>query len=922
MSISAKGSKKTHRNNSYILARPQKSLNGNNSSDVSDCEKKWFEVYTQYPSSGEVEDMKESELMELCKICRSSYEQEKSTFSKKNPSDIRWLQSALRKGTAKDRANAGVLLVTTNPLASLDVLAILMDLTRLSNKSCTDVIPVVTDMWKEVLLPPHRKLYSMQMRAADWKNVRKDASLTNEEKRRIYAYWHFENELKDQYFEFLNNIQQGIQKGQEINKKVSIVVAAQLLAVASEKEQLLLTMLINKLGDPIAKIASKALHHLTEIAYQHPNMCGVIVTETEKLLFRNNISDRAQHFALCFLASIASLCHANICTKLAHICFSLFKVLVAKGAVNNRTMQAILRCLQKAIAHGKQTDDNNEMLSEDMQNTIYRLVHLADIRVSVQTLGLLLQFVTVRTEKSDRFYNALYAKLLDLNLTTIGSKTAAQFLHIFHRAVHYDSNIHRAKAFIKRLLQLALYMPSNISAGCLIVIHKLLYTRKELIKGEKEDSFIEKSFVDIEDLEKFNGDCEEKYEDVLDDDEEQTKKNIFKEPKPTNNEKEHSSWHHARFNPSSREENVCELNDYKKTYDPYHRSPTFSGAEFAAHNELLCLYRHFHPTVKVFAENIIEGKRISYYGDPLNDFGLSHFLERFSFKNPKKINELKTENQVAHGKDYLAKGSRGLPIKSLTKATCTEDEIYIFNFFEQKRQKAASKEIRPLDKEDDDDDLKTNEVDDDEFEEYLNGYFGKKVKKRESGEEQQDLDFLKELGDDLQAETKRGKKKKEKSNVDVDDANDVDWTDDEEGADFIGIENSDDQNDSVSCDEEGDVSTSASESECSDNDKPAESNSDSPSIKPKRLRKSKTSSQMDERSFAKKLKSSDDMTKLFAAADDFSELLESSKEKAHGTINAVFNKDKSSQKQLKWEEARRSNSKTYMGHRKRKFRKQ
>lgn len=55
-------------------------------------------------------------------------------------------------------------------------------------------------MWKEVLLPPHRKLYSMQMRAADWKNVRKDASLTNEEKRRIYAYWHFENELKDQYF--------------------------------------------------------------------------------------------------------------------------------------------------------------------------------------------------------------------------------------------------------------------------------------------------------------------------------------------------------------------------------------------------------------------------------------------------------------------------------------------------------------------------------------------------------------------------------------------------------------------------------------------------------------------------------------------------------------------------------------------------
>jgi len=54
------------------------------------------------------------------------------------------------------------------------------------------------------------------------------------------------------------------------------------------------------------------------------------------------------------------------------------------------------------------------------------------------------------------------------------------------------------------------------------------------------------------------------------------------------------------------------------------------------------------------------------------------------------------------------------------------------------------------------------------------------------------------------------------------------------------------------------------------------------------------------------------MTKLFAGADEFSALLEETgKSKGQGTSNAVFNKDKSSDKQLKWEEKRRSNSKNY-----------
>ncbi|KAI8126153.1 hypothetical protein FF38_10983 [Lucilia cuprina] len=895
---------------------------------ASETQKKWYYVFPQFPASEEILDMKDSEQMELHNICRSSYEQEKVIFLKNNPSDARWLQTALHKGTAKDRANAGALLVTSNPLANLDSLSTLIGFTKISNKSSAEVIAIVTDLWKEVLLPPHRKLYSLHMRGSDWKLVRKDTNLTKEQQRKIYAYWHFENELKDQYFEFLKNIQQGIQTGQENNKTVSILTASQLLSFAPEKEQMLLTMLINKLGDPVAKIASKALHHLTDVAHRHPNMCGVIVNETEKLLFRNNISERAQHFALCYLASIAPAGRPEVCTKLVHICFSLFKVLVQKGAINNRTMQAILRCLQKAILEAKPAAGSTELLSKEMQDTIYRLVHLADIRVSIQTLGLLLQLVTVKTEKSDRFYNALYIKMLDMNLITIGVKSAAQLLHIVHRAIFIDANIPRAQAFIKRLLQLALCMPSNVAAGCLIVIHKLLRSRKELCleqdsKSSNGSNSIKVSVTD-EELAKFDSDGEEKYDDVKDASEEKI------EEKKTDTSNVESSWHHSKVAACESEGKVRELNPSK--YDPYHRVPAFAGAEYSLRNELILLREHFHPTVQVFAESILNNKRIDYYGDPLRDFGLPHFLERFSFKNPKKLDQEKSNVTTIGRKHYVSYGPRGMPVKSLTRNNCSEEEMFIFNYLEQKRkQSVVAKTSADEDEEDTEGDLKAGDVDDDEFEQYLDGFFGKKSKKEDKHEpDEEELDFLKEFEGVLGGESKKSKGKAKKKVADDEEDNmediDADWGDDDEDDDDKGSDLSDDEEGSIDFnanaeeDDEDDDDASISMDEDFDDEEEHSSDSDldeddddDEEGEPKHKKSKKDAlTDMNERNFAKKLKHSDDMSSLFAAADDFAELLEETgKTKGQGTLNAVFNTDKSSEKQLKWEEQRRSNNKSY-----------
>lgn len=47
------------------------------------------------------------------------------------------------------------------------------------------------------------------------------------------------------------------------------------------------------------------------------------------------------------------------------------------------------------------------------------------------------------------------------------------------------------------------------------------------------------------------------------------------------------------------------------------------------------------------------------------------------------------------------------------------------------------------------------------------------------------------------------------------------------------------------------------------------------------------------------------MDSLFAAAEDFSEMLEETgKSKKHGTLGEIFNQDKSSERQMEWEQNR------------------
>ena len=70
-----------------------------------------------------------------------------------------------------------------------------------------------------------------------------------------------------------------------------------------------------------------------------------------------------------------------------------------------------------------------------------------------------------------------------------------------------------------------------------------------------------------------------------------------------------SSWVHKNVTSNGKAKN-----DQNNSYDPQHRNPAHAGANKTNHWELSLMRQHFHPSVELFAQTILEGKDIKYTG--------------------------------------------------------------------------------------------------------------------------------------------------------------------------------------------------------------------------------------------------------------------------------------------------------------------
>jgi len=521
-------------------------------------------------------------------------------------------------------------------------------------------------------------------------------------------------------------------------------------------------MIVNKIGDPVRKIASAAGHQLRMILEEHPVMVNVVAREVQQLAHRPHLSPRALYNCIIFLNQLqlsndddnaddgtySKGTNASLPTSLINTYFHLFEMTIKKddtakkkgskqqskgdsSGIKSRLLSALLTGVNRAHPYLPKKD----AAMEEHVDALYRISHTAPPAASTQALMLLFQLAIGSGEgnegeqvgdssvaRKDRFYRALYSKL------SVGEMFAGRqltlFFNLLYKAMKYDTSPERISAFSKRLLHTVLHQPSSIICGALFLLSEIVRCHPGL-----------------------NTDITSSVE--------------------------------AIFDPTKREPRAA-----------FSDKVTLSKSLW----ELSLLSHHFHPSVAKFTAN--SNGNISYTGDPLKDFALTPFLDKFAFRNPKSLEKLskqmKRGESIAERKSGLSSGVKSLtslPVNDpsfLESSEVAEEEKFFHQFFVERAKRDVIKGIvrgSGAKKDMDDSDLE---------DEALNAAEAEADVDFEGDTDSEEEAFVNELAEKMMESSGNGKVNFDDEDPDMDDWGDFDDDEDDSDAE-IGNRNGDEE---------------------------------------------------------------------------------------------------------------------------------
>lgn len=650
--------------------------------------------------------------------------------------DIKMLIATQRSGTAADKVSAYSVLIGDNPIAnmrSLDAL-LAMVTSKVGKRHALTGFEALKELFTQSLLPD-RKLKSLLQRPLSQIPETKDGYS-------LLLFWHWEECLKSRYERFVSALEEASKDMLRVLKDKALKIMYALLRSKSEQERRLLTALVNKLGDPDSKAASNADYYLTNLLSDHPNMKAVVIDEVDTFLFRPHLGLRSKYRAVTFLSK-TRLSHKGdgpkVAKRLVDVYFALFKVLIS-GAGNgqkndssketkkltkdeaqslseshveldSRLLSVLLTGVNRAFpfVSGVEVDE----IVDVQTPMLFRLVHSQNFNVGIQALMLLDKISSKNQVVSDRFYRALYSKLL--LPAALNTSKAEMFIGILLRAMKSDVNLKRVAAFSKRLLQVSLQQPPQYACGCLFLLSEVLKSRPPLwnmaIQNEAVDEDLE-HFEDAPDdtenlpvteakmpsssnggdkgsdveLDSDNDSSQDEVaclassseEDVSDEDEDEDllmRKNVEKP-------QEYSSNKLSENNGNQFESLTKHL--LPGGYDPRHREPSFCNADHTSWWELTVLASHTHPSVSTMARTLLSGATIVYNGNPLHDLSLTAFLDKFMEKKPKQ-STWHGGSQIEPAKKLdMNKHVIGPEILALAEADVPPEDLVFHRFYTNK----------------------------------------------------------------------------------------------------------------------------------------------------------------------------------------------------------------------------------------------
>ncbi|KAG1697812.1 hypothetical protein DVH05_015766 [Phytophthora capsici] len=653
----------------------------------------------------------------------SRYEAQKSG---KMSSDDKYLATMMKSGTLSDRVAALTLTSQTSPLHSLLRLGQLITMaSKKARRESLMAVDSLKDLFLNNLLPDEAKLrffHQHPLRAAQ----NSPAHL---------VLWFFEHCLKTAYAQLTGVLASGMDDAVDSHKRACLRAANALLKAKPEQEAVLLAMLVNKLGDPDRKIAAYLHRILQELLREHPAMKRVVVDEVERLLTRPKVSDRAKYNAVLFLNQIyleGDGVDADLAGHLISVYFGLFSKEVhrhdeekskkdvknaktknskkgkkkksaagptSEEAMDRKLLSALLVGVNRAFPYANATSAN---FVEEI-DSLFQVVHRAHHSTSVQALMLLFQVMNSTNSVSDRFYTALYGKLIDPKVRETSKHTL--FLNLIFRAVKADVSPARAGAFTKRLLQLASTMPPAFACAVLFLLSELIKVKPQLrtLLDQPESGSANGNTADDEHFKDAKTEAFELEKEESDDDEDTTEEagsstlddgltdaersakilaKMFGKPEKESKKSKEAAVVSFDDEPVSKKENKEE----EGGYDASKRNPLFAGAETSCAWEIQMLAHHYHPSVQSFTRQLLDNKDtgIQYAGDPLVDFTMHAFFEKFVNKKPRHKVAEASGNNGAKAKNWTFAPINSEAVLQENEANVDASDQFFYKFFKER----------------------------------------------------------------------------------------------------------------------------------------------------------------------------------------------------------------------------------------------
>ncbi|KKY25529.1 putative ccaat-box-binding transcription factor [Phaeomoniella chlamydospora] len=657
----------TSRGNSRLMVTPQA---------------EWYLIATPSTASERVADSKTTTVVvdQLLLHAKELLDAENEAFQagqKSASSSQKFYAQVISSGTLSDKISALTLAVQESPVHNVKALETLVGLARKRSRAqAIDVLRALKDLFAQgSLLPSDRRLRTFASQPAllsalsGVKAWPSGQTLPKGLRLQHLILWAYEHWLKDTYFEVIKILETWCNDELDFSKARALSYVYELLKERPEQESNLLRLLVNKLGDRTKKIASRASYLILQLELSHPLMKETIVNAIEgDLLWRPGQTLHAKYYAVVTLnQTVLSTKEEVVASKLLDIYFGLFvtilkpveasksqtakdkdtksaptkpqagKVNLQESDLQEKLTSAVLTGINRAYPY---VIAEREKVTKHM-DTLFCITHSSNFNTSIQAMLLIQQLTVENQMASDRFYRTLYESLLDPRLVT--SSKQSMYLNLLFKSLKADLNLKRVKAFVKRILQIvSLHQPSFV-VGCFHLLKELEITFPSLkaLVDEPEEHDLE----------------EEHFKDVVEDGE-----TIGDDVAVTESQQVH--------------------------YDSKKRDPEHSNADRSCLWEILPYLAHYHPSVSVGAESVLNHTKLSGKPD-LTLYTLVHFLDRFVYRNPKS-----TPASSLRGSSVMQPTLAGDKSTSLFGTTSAKRQLPVNNqaFWNKKAEDVAAED--------------------------------------------------------------------------------------------------------------------------------------------------------------------------------------------------------------------------------------